>query len=359
MRELRIISACLFVALAAISAAGQANSAAPTHLALEVYISSGGSPSYISVPQSGAPPHWTWYTRFKRAPNQTGPEGLRAVKAVNVRVINAGDRVMASVSVFIGERFEEEKLVADYALQEGEKVTLRELSAFGIEPFDVKLVRVAVDPADLPQVISKAPSIELVTIQSTFSTLPGYRLTLRNLSPKSVMASMIKVREGKRIVKTGMPQGEEGKPLIVASGMSEIVLSAPIRADGTTGAYQPVAVANQTIEITTAAFEDGSSEGDPSHASNYRDVVNIRRVQLRKVIDLFEERLQSDLSDSASAIKIFEDKVAVISSAGGIRMNVMDEIRRFRLNNSNPDAKSYRAWLLASKERYKAWLARL
>jgi hypothetical protein len=351
--------ACLIAVLAALTANAQSSSVSPTHLALEVYANPGDPPSYIPVPPAGNSPTGTWFTRFKRVPGRTNLENPRLVKAVNVRAINTGDRVAVSVSVFLGERFEEERNVAVYHLQEREKVTVRQLLNFDVEPFDVTLVRVENGPNDLPQVISKAGSVELVTIQETLSTLPGYRLTLRNLSPKNIVALMIKVRQGNRVLSTGMPQGKEGLPLIPGSDTAEIVVPAATRVVGTAGAYQPVAVANQTIEITTAAFEDGSSEGEPSHASKYNELVAKRKIELAKIIELFQEALGNDLLDPSTAIRAFEGKMAVVDSVGGVRIHVISEIRRFRLSKPDLDANTYRAWLKGSKEKYEAWLARL
>jgi hypothetical protein len=351
--------ACLIAVLAALTANAQSSSVSPTHLALEVYSNPGDPPSYIPVPPAGNPPSLTWFSRFKRVPGRTDLENPRRVKAVNVRAINTGDRVAVSVSVFLGEKFEEERNVAVYNLQEREKVTVRQLLNFDVEPFDVTLVRVENGPNDLPQVISKAGSVELVTIQERLSTLPGYRLTLRNLSPKNVVALMVKVRQGNRLLSSGMPQGKEGLPLIPGNDTAEIVVPAATRVVGTPGAYQPVAVANQTIEITTAAFEDGSSEGEPSHASKYNELVAKRKVGLAKIIELFKEALHSDLSDPSNAFRVFEGKMAVVEDAGGVRIHVISEIRRFRLSNPDLDANAYRAWLKTSKEKYEAWLARL
>jgi hypothetical protein len=256
-------------------------------------------------------------------------------------------------------KFEEERDVAVYTLHEGEKVTLRDLPEFGLEPFDVALVRVASISNGPPQFVSKVKSIELVSIQNTLSTLPAYRLALRNLSTKNVSALVIKVRQGDRTLQTGMPQGKEGRPLVVASGVSELIVPAPTSASATPAGYQPTTSVNQIIEISEAAFDDGSSEGEPGPASRYGLLMKSRKIQLGKVIDLFQTALQDDQSDPQSALERFENKMAVLDPQGGLRTGVMSEIHRFRVSNPNLDSNTYRAWLVASKQRYEAWLARL
>jgi hypothetical protein len=265
---------------------------------------------------------------------------------------------MASISVFLGERFGVEKTVAVYTLQEREKVSVRQLLNFDVEPFEVKLVRLESGPADLPQVISKVGSIELVSIQPTLSTLPGYRLTLRNLSPKNVLALMVKVRQGNRTLLSSMPQGEVGKALIRANSVCDLVLPASTQVAGTPGGYEPVAVKNQTIEITTAAFDNGSSEGEPTLASRYGKLLDARRIELRTIIDLFQQALDGDLSDPRTAIRAFEDKMAVINPAGAMRIHIISEIRRLRLTKPDLNTETYRDWLRASKLKYQTWLAR-
>jgi len=122
----------------------------------------------------------------------------------------------------MGIRHEEEKDVAVYTLREGEEIRVRELTQFGVEPFGVKLVRAISSDTKLPSVISNAKSIELITIQANLSTLPSYRLALRNVSSKNVSAIGLKVMQGNRTMMISMPQGKEGEPLILAGGVSEV-----------------------------------------------------------------------------------------------------------------------------------------
>jgi hypothetical protein len=356
----RIFAAAFVVCLAAaLTATGQTNPPPPTHLALEVYFYPGEPPAYIAVSPANVRPAGCWSGRVKRVPGWTPPAGSQPVEAVNVQETLVGDVVKVSVSVFLGVKFEEEKNVAVYTLHEGERITLRDLPQFGLEPFDVVLVRVASVPSALPQFVSKVKSIELVSIQDTLSTLPAYRLALRNLSTKNVSALVIKVRQGDHLLQTGMPQGKEGRPLVIASGVSELILPAPTRASATPAGYQPATASNQTIEITEAAFDDGSSEGEPGPAAHYAGLVRARKIQLPKVIDLFQTALQDDSSAPLIALEKLENKMALLGPLGAIQTEVMSEFNRFRVSNPNLDSKTYHAWLVASKQRYEAWLSRL
>jgi hypothetical protein len=360
MLRARVIAVAFVLGLlATLTATAQPNPVQPTHLALEVYFYPGEPPAYIAVSPANVPPGGCWFARFKRVPGWTAPAGSQEVHAVNIQAILVGDVVKVSVSVFLGLKFEEERDVAVYTLHEGDKITLRELAEFGVEPLDIVLVRVASVPSGLPQFVSKVKSIELVTIQNALSTLPAYRLALRNLSTKNVSALVIKVRQGDRTLQTGMPQGKEGRPLVVASGVSELIVPAPTSASATPAGYQPTTSANQIIEITEAAFDDGTSEGELGPASRYGLLIKSRKIQLGKVIDLFQTALQDDSSAPQSALDRFENQMAVLDPKGAMRDEVIREIHRFRVSNPNLDSNTYHAWLVASKQKYEAWLARL
>ena len=52
--------------------------------------------------------------------------------------------------------------------------------------------------------------------------------------------------------------------------------------------------------------------------------------------------------------------MTMLDREGGLREEVVREIRRFRANHHPTlDTDSYRRWLLASKQRYEEWLGRL
>jgi hypothetical protein len=380
------------ILLAAPNASGQPGSSVPTNLVLEVYYYPNERPAYQVVPPSNSAPSGGWYSRFRRVPGWTPAAGSHPVHAVNIKSILIGDEVRVWVSVFVGERFDEpEKDIAVYTLREGEKTSVEKLTQFGVDPFELVLVRVAPANTNLPQVISKAKSIELVTIQGNLSTLPAYRLSLRNLSSKNVVALMIRVLQDNRTQISSMPQGKEGSPLIFAGGVSEFNEEAATRASAVPGGYKPVTLPNQTIEISTAVFEDGSFEGEIEPATTFRSFVKGRKIELGLMVGLFEMALQNDRSDPSTALDRLSNDVAALEvvarpsavqevlnefpsltktsegplrntieiAMSGIRKEAQDEIQRFRLGTSNLDSNSFHTWLVASRQRYAAWLSRL
>ena len=324
-------------------------------------------------------------------PGWTPPDGSLQVDAVNFRPTLEGEAVRLSVSVLMGTRHEQERDVAAYTLREGEKIRVQELTRFGVEPFGVKLVRITPSNVDLPQVISDVTSIEIVTIQANLSTLPSFRVGLRNLSNKNVSALEVKVMQEGRTRLSGMPQGKEGSPLILAGGVSEINEPAATRASATPGGYDPVTPPNQIIQITTAIFEDGSFEGDIESAATFRAFVKGRKIQLRRLVNVFQTALHEDRSDPSSALEKLQNKVSVLGievdstvvqevrdefsaltgepkrelrsaievGMSGIRRGALEEIQQFRQSNPNVDANAFYSWLVGEKQRYEAWLSHL
>ena len=376
--------------IAALTAAGQPQGQ-PTHLALEVSFFGDEPPAYVVVPPAHSSPGGTWFARFKRVPGWTAPAGSLQVNAVNFRPTMDRDAVRVSVSVLMGIRHEEEKDVAVYTLREGEEIRVRELTQFGVEPFGVKLVRATSSDTNLPSVISNAKSIELVTIQANLSTLPSYRLALRNVSSKNVSAIGLEVMQGNRTMMISMPQGKEGEPLILAGGVSEVTSPLATRAISTPGGYDPIAPPNQNIEITMAVFEDGSFEGDVDSAAGFRGFVKGRRIQLRRLVEVFQTILLDDSSNPSIVLEMLRSKVnalnieadavtvqevagefpglaerpkrglnsAIEAAMSGIRRDAQEHIAQFQLNQPNMAALTLHTSLLASKQRYEAWLARL
>lgn len=368
---------------------GQDLTPPPTNLVVEVYYYPKEAPAYMTVSPANLPPSGSWFARFQSVPGWQVPAGALPVKAVDIKTLLLGDAVRVSVSVLMGKMLEQEKSVAVYSLHEGEKVRVAELAQFGVEPFELALVRVASANTDLPQFVSQAPSIELVTIQANLSTLPSHRLVLRNVSGKNVRAIMVRTVQNRNIKTSGLRQGKEGNPLIPAGGTAEITQRAITRATASPGGYRPVTPESQTIEISTAIFDDGSYEGKAETAFRYLSFLKGQKAQLVRVVALFQEASESSepgpanlieslrngvaqlktdadpavvqklLSDFPAFPKKEELKDAIESEMLYVRKDVLDDIGRFQVQHSAMDSNSLRAWLAASKQRYADWLSRL
>ncbi|HVS21834.1 MAG TPA: hypothetical protein VHD88_08305 [Pyrinomonadaceae bacterium] len=380
-----LVVACL---LANSSASAQQSSTEPTLLALEVRFYPKEPPAYQAVPSSS--PNAAWYARFHRI-RATAPSDLPPVDAVNIKSATAGDGVRVWISVFFRELHEQQKDIAAYTLHEGEKISARELAQFGVDPFDISVVKFSPDAFDLPEVISKARSIDYVAIQPNISTLPSYRVAVRNLSGKNVRALSIQVLKSGQTQLSSMPQGKEGAPLILVGDAFEFNARVATRSSPTPTGYAPVTLPNQVIEISTAIFEDGSFEGDSEPALTYRAFVKGNKIQLRRVVGLFRRAIEDERSDPLAMLELLKSNIAtlsleadsvaaqeVLSELGqpvkkngqqvksmievamrGIQKDALDQAQQFQLRNPKPDPVSFHSWLVASQQRYEAWLSRL
>lgn len=360
----------------------------PSPLALEVRFYPQQAPAYqmVSSKRGGA-----WYARFGHVRDWKQPPDALAVTAVNVRSEVAEDGIRVWVSVFLGEIHEQEKAVKSYILHEGEKVTVSELAQVGVEPFEIKLVRLSPLVGDAPKFVSKARSIELVVMQPNLSTLPSYKVVIRNLSAKNVSALRLQTLQGGRPQITSMPQGKEGAPLIAPGASYELDARLATRTTPTADGNTPVLLPNQIIEISSAMFDDGSFEGDSEAAIAFAAFCKGRRMMLEQVLGLLQRTLPATESTASPSLDSLKSEVAALKRevdpaateeihnkfavfAGsdpnrlkttieiamkGVQDQVVSEITQFQLHNRRTDSKPIHDWLANLKERYEAWLVRL
>jgi len=357
-----------------------------TQLALEVHFYPNQAPGYMTVPDSS--PRGGWYARFARVPGWAPAPDSLPVTAVNIKSLKAEDGVRVWVSVLLGQLHEKEQKVAAYMLHEGEKITVAELAQVGVAPFEIKIVRLSASVGELPQFSSKARTIELISMQPNFSATPSYEVVLRNTSDKAVNALEVQTLQGGRMQLSTMPQGKEGQPLILPGGTYQMTAHLANRAVAGANGYAPQVLPNQTIEISAAIFNDGTFEGEASPAMAFTGFQKGRKIQLARVVDVFQRALAGDsgvadnftsLKTAIAALDLQAGTPAVDDLHGkfpqepqterlrhvielgmkGIRDEVLNDITQFELHNRRADAGMFSTWLAAEKNRYELWLARL
>jgi hypothetical protein len=132
----------------------QQNAQAPTRLALEVTYYPGRKPAYETVPGPDSKPSGAWFGLFGRIASWQPPDGTQPIEAVRVVSQVEGDAVRVTVSTLSGSKaLEDEHPVGTYLIRETEKISIEDLKRFGIEPFQIKLVRVNPSIPPVPPVI--------------------------------------------------------------------------------------------------------------------------------------------------------------------------------------------------------------
>lgn len=362
-------------------------SSVPSGFAMEITFLKGRPPAYQAVPTSSVPgPAGAWYTLFNRIPDFKTSGDRLPVRAVKFVPYLENDLIKFNVSVYTGIKFHEnEETVGVYSAHENERVTIKELKDFGVEPFEITILRVAPAASDLPQVINKTNSLQIAGVEPNFSTLPTYKIRLVNNSQKTVSALTYETQVDGRMRLSSMPHDERANPLIKTGGMFEKTITNALEYKKSSDGLIPAVLANQTFVITSVIFEDGSYEGDAQAAILYRAFMLGDKLQLKRILAFIQsyenKRAEPDLNQLAEQALKLEIKVditeanqlskdfpdlnekqkASVSAAAEISTRKLknDFVKdlELQLRKSNPTAALN--WLGLVKKEYQNWLKRL
>ena len=352
-------------------------------LVLEVQFLSGRPPSYQGVPRTEGK-EWVWYGLFGKTASAPEAANLPPVSAVRLTPWMSGDTVTIRVSA-IREFRDADDPVGVYQAHEGEILTIDSLKKVGVDPFVIRVTRVALTETNPIPVINQTKSLEVLSIEPLLSSLPAARITMRNSSAKDIVALGVKTTRGQEPQRSGMPQNQEGQPLIKAGGTYEFKEMVPVRAEKVPGGYQPIVPSGLTFTIETLVFADGTYEGNALIAARHRSYVCGHRSELKRLIPILEavlleadantqkvaanlhERIlaesmaldESDFADLAQQFPAADQNELRRTASAGVdltRKKLLDEIARFEQGRASQD---FRVWLKEATARYSAWLGRL
>jgi hypothetical protein len=366
---------------------------APTRLALEVTFYPGRKPAYEAVPGPDSKPSGAWFGLFGRIASWRPPAGTQPIEAVRVISRVEGEAVRVTVSTLSGSKaLENEQPVGTYLIRETEKISIDDLKQFGIEPFQIKLVRVNSNVPPVPPVILKGvESVVVINSMPKETTLPSYRIILRNQSNKNIIGLGVDVVAQGRVQLSSLPRGIDGQPLIPAGKEYWLTVAAPNRAQQTSDGYVPTSPSDQQIIIKCAVFEDGTFEGDTEAAVAVRGYQAGEKMVLPRLIPLLESALNSSNANLTEALRNLETQVSSVGSdadpqivqtlaaefpqasnarreikatmevtATTIKSTLLKEIHTLEnLGAQSLTTDLYRTWLTKTRERYEKWLTRL
>ncbi|HSE25414.1 MAG TPA: hypothetical protein VLB68_27370 [Pyrinomonadaceae bacterium] len=398
MQVIRVFSLFILLAIGptvpAAKVYAQQDVPGPTRLALEVTFFPGQKPAYETVPGPDSKPSGAWFAWFGRIASWHPPAGSQPIEAVRVISRVEGDAVRVTVSTLSGRKaLENEQPVGTYLIRETEKISIDDLKRFGIEPFQIKLVRVNPTVPPVPPVILKGvESVVVLNSMPKETTLPSYRIILRNQTNKNIVGIGVDVVADGKVQLTSKPRGIDGQPLIPAGKEYWLTVAAPNRAKPTTGGYELTSPSDQQIQIKASVFDDGTYEGDPETAAAVRGYQAGEKIVLPRLIPLVEAALNSSNGNLIEALKNFEVQVSSVGtdadpqivktlssefaqssdgrkitiketmefSATTIKSALLKEIHLLQNEEAQSlNADLYRTWLTKTKERYEKWFARL
>lgn len=354
--------------------------APPTGLALEVNTKEGPI-GHESVPGR------SFGGRYRRLASWHAPAG--APQPRTFKMINDPEGGGVRVKVFaVMDRFhEQEVLLGDYLLREGEKAVVEAMRTYGYEPVEFTVVKVRPVPTLMPVATSKVPSVVVAGIEERPTNLPSYAVALRNLSHKDITYLEIHTYEGSRRLTVQWPRGEQNRPLVRAGETYEVKVSGAAPGARSPAGFTPSAP--QGIEIVTALFADESYEGEPRSAVTYIAMLRGHRMQIVRALALLENAPAG--ADERAALEELERRVNALDRRApadveglpaaikgvtpqqyeGVRVFVeggLDHVRKELLNDvgayrrareRDPGGQSYNAWLGDLRRKYEAWLSRL
>lgn len=360
----------------------------PSELALKITFYRGKPTAYHSIAEASAKPSGVWFALFQKIENWQPPSAdALPVRAVNFLSRFEGNAVRINVSVFTGHRsFEKDEFVADYLIGENEKVQVKELSKFGVEPFEIAVVRVTPTVAALPSIVNKTTSLEVASIEPNYSTLPSYKVKLLNNSSKAVSAFAFKTLLGSRPGISSMPHELEGAVLIKPGGTYERTIRSSVRPEKNASEGTAATAENETFIISSVIFEDGTFEGEIGEAQNFLGFTLGRKSQLKQIVPLLEKASEEDFKNGELSRQISNSSIVIEeadfneyiknlsgltdqskatfrrsaeSTSRDVKKMILDELKTFEANQNKLKAAAIQNWIKATKEKYKNWLARL
>ena len=235
---------------------------------------------------------------FSRIKSWKPSSGELAVESLVFKIGREADIVITHLSVKLAN--EKEVLVSTYRLREAQTVSTVELSKFGLEPLRLTVVKPkpsfkVTSPPIQPLLENKTKVIEVVDFYQESPPSEKFRLTLRNVSTKNIVAIDLFMPsadgnggEGQRV------QGDKENPVMLPGSTSDHFIHVSCGGRMTPDGYVPNPEVQRTFIIRTAVFEDGTFDGLVEPAAEieaYRRGLNMQRT---RILRLFQEATQGE-----------------------------------------------------------------
>lgn len=394
MKKLTLLAASVLVIVSTCVATAHAQKPIPepsvspkidvTRLLLQITENPSFPPGYSEINSPGETLKWVWVTRFVKIPGRQ-VHG-KPIRAIRFEPVFNGETVDVKVTVLRGESkgFEQEDLVGVYQVGIDEQRTINELDRFGIEPITISIANTVSPLPPPPAFENLTKAVEIVSVQAENIPRPAYKIALRNVSDKSILAVKVEsFNEGRRAL-SALLQGEDNRVYLAPGGVSERRLHAS-KTEKTSAGYAPGTPSSVTISIRTVVFDDLSFEGEQETACTIEGFVMGRRFWLKQVLALLDQELSKPNTDNVEAAKQFKEKLSALSfdleeselnkpSAvarecrkpaqgatvimNGMKVDLVRELERI-VSSQPAQPINFKQWMEERRTRYSAWLARL
>jgi hypothetical protein len=225
---------------------------------------------------------------------------------------------------------EQKQPVGNYVIHPGESITVSELSQFGLQPVQLKLVTAKPPDAAQPEIVNETSSM---VVEDVDQDRAEYKLSLRNTSELAADGVVISVFDaagrckmhnlgpgGEHLMSPGttgemhlgFPVAGEDEGFVGADGISCLV--APEGDGGSSPGAHSGGPQTPKIVIEAVAFEDGSYEGDARKAAMLEAQRLGCQIERPRLTALVEEQINNGQPDGRAKLAALESQVKALSN---------------------------------------------
>jgi len=313
-------------------------------------------------------PNRAWFANAPRIQGWQPAEGP-APYAVQISHVREDDAIKVDVEVLYNPGLTA-RPVASHLVTRGSRVVVEALRDFGYEPIALSTVEVVPLAPYHPMTFCITPEIEISGIELLRAPYPGYRVTLRNLSPVAVATFAVQSYRGSEEALSSVPRGAGGRPALEPGGTFTFTLNlsagsaADLRADGR---VEPRAL--DSIEIESVRWADGRTSGQERYPGMSLVIPRNegRLAQLRRIVKIYEDIL-TEPADPLAALAAVRRKLDALpafdpeqleSAQQSMTMTksaALSDLRRYEIAAGSQDPAIVSQWLAAALERYRRLL---
>jgi hypothetical protein len=380
------LAAAAACALAVGARAFQDEKPRPTRLSLKLVMYEGAGPTFYALGDADGAGGGAVAKNFRSLASARFRSAPVHTLVINFSRKGDGARAVVYAQSGADESFREEK-VAEYVMGEGDEYAVAQLSAYGVEPLRLGVVRRAEVELKPPSVQNRTRAVEVVEIK-IHEDAPSFELTLKNVSTRDVSAVEIEERRGWE--PKGAPPLFNWKslPLIKPGKTFKVVLefgwNSKLAPEG--HVVEPA----DTVVINSALFSDGGYEGSSLFAAQAQAFRVGRRAQLERALEVMRGWDEPPAYDTREVAKELASKVlafecaaeweTVTELAGRYSISQGAELDRIKsyveegmqwqrsalmrelipfVRNEYPssDPRALRDWMKATRERFELMLA--
>jgi hypothetical protein len=251
--------------------------------------------------------------RFKRLKSANAITDQTRVTDLFFKINREGDVVVTHLSVRLANQ--KEIAIGTYRLRENESATANELTSVGIEPLTLSIVRAKarfIDPSPpiQPLLENKTQAVQIVNFDRDPSRSDKFRLVLRNISTKGIIAVDLFMPSPDGNGGGGQTHTGDRDHLVMAPGGTSEYYISVLRGGRTTPAgYVPEPPIQRTLIIRTLLFEDGSYEGSLETAAEITAQRNGQNLQRKRILELLREVVRSQSEKLSLTVEQFKEQV--------------------------------------------------